>query len=204
MNGGYEEGYAGCSCFWGRAAGSLVRDFLSTMPSVSHLKVLDLGCGEGKNAYAFAKCGAHVVALDCSEVAIENGKKEFSDARIDWLVTDAMKYLQSEIDKFDVIVMYGLLHCLPSEESIVELVQLALKRTRPNGRHLVVAFNDGPHDLSAHPGFKPTLLPHDFYLKQYAQDKIELQSNSVIHETHPHNNIPHFHSISRLAVRKTR
>jgi tellurite methyltransferase len=202
MDGGYDQGYAGCSCFWGREPGSLIRTFLAKM-EVRNLNVLDLGCGEGKNAYAFARLRAKVVAIDCSDFAISNGKNEFRDAQIDWIVGDAGEYLRSTKTDFDVIIMYGLLHCLPSADRVTELIGLALNRTRPDGRHLVVAFNDGPHDLSAHPGFSPTLLSHTFYLRQYARCIIEMESNSVLHESHPHNDIPHFHSVTRLVTRKT-
>jgi tellurite methyltransferase len=204
MSGGYDQGYTRCSCFWGREPGALVRSFLATTSSLRNLSVVDLGCGEGKNAYTLARSGARVIALDCSEAAIANGRKAFQDVQIDWLVADAKEYLSSHGDKFDLVIMYGLLHCLPSEESIAEIIQLALQRTRSNGVHLVVVFNDGPHDLSAHLGLFPTLLPHDFYLGQYAGQSTEFQTNSLIHETHPHNNIPHFHSLSRLVVRKMR
>ena len=89
LNGGYDEGYSRCPCFWGKSAGSLVQRFISDIRSAQGLDVLDLGCGEGKNAYAFGRSGAAVVAVDCSELAIANGQREFPDAKISWLLSDA-------------------------------------------------------------------------------------------------------------------
>lgn len=201
MDGGYDEGYARCPCFWGRAPGSLVHRMISQMGHARGLKVLDLGCGEGKNAYAFACAGAAVVAVDCSEIALENGQREFADAEIRWTLSEAESFLLAS-DMFDIIVMYGLLHCLPSLEAISGLVDLAKSRTRTGGRHIVVAFNNGPHDLSAHPGFAPTLASHDFYLQRYSDYQIVSESNELIYETHPNNGISHFHSLTRIVASK--
>jgi tellurite methyltransferase len=201
--GGYEDGYASCDCFWGTSPGSLVRTFIECHPRLEGIRVLDLGCGEGKNAAALAQAGAKVVAVDCSLRALENGQRAFCDDKIEWHLSDAHSYLDAS-DCFDAVVLYGLLHCLASSDEIASLIELALKKTRIGGYHFVVAFNDGPHDLSAHPGFSPTLLPHAFYLQQYCQQKIFSHSDSVIHETHPHNQISHFHSITRIFVRKER
>ncbi|RXH00385.1 class I SAM-dependent methyltransferase [Bradyrhizobium vignae] len=200
-NGGYDDGYSSSDCFWGASPGSLVQSFLEESPDLSGVRVLDLGCGEGKNAAAFACRGASVTAVDCSAKAIENGRRAFQDPRIEWLVLDARAYLTRD-ELFDVIVLYGLAHCLSSPEDISSLIQTALQRTRPGGYHFLVSFNDGPHDLSAHPNFSPTLLPHSFYVDQYESHAILTESDSIIYETHPHNNIPHFHSLTRLLVKK--
>jgi hypothetical protein len=98
--------------------------------------------------------------------------------------------------------MYGLLHCLSSSDKIASVVALALSKTNPGGHHIVAVFNDGPHDLSAHPGFTPTLLPHAFYRNVYRGQRILFGEADTIYETHPHNKIPHFHSLTRLVVEK--
>ncbi|MEH2472054.1 tellurite methyltransferase [Nitrobacteraceae bacterium AZCC 2161] len=198
-DGGYEDGYRASSCFWGTSAGSLVSSYL-TANDVRGLKVLDLGCGEGKNANAFAKAGAVVDAVDCSKLAIANGRMAFDQKNIHWKLSDARSHLLG-CDQYDIIVMYGLLHCLASREVIAKIVQMAVRKTKPKGLHFVVAFNDGPHDLSAHPNFFPTLAAHSFFVDQYRDQELKIEMNSVIHESHPHNNIPHFHSITRLVVR---
>jgi ubiquinone/menaquinone biosynthesis C-methylase UbiE len=197
--GGYDDGYAACPCFWGREPGSLVRTFLSQR-SVNSLRVLDLGCGEGKNALAFANAGASVVAVDCSELALKNGKAAFGTDNIEWHHDDCVSYLD-ECNGFDVIVMYGLLHCLRSVDEIAGVIAGAVRATKMGGYHLLVAFNDGAHDLSAHPSFKPTLVSHGFYIRQYDAHTITSAENAVIHETHPNNGIAHFHSLTRLVAR---
>jgi tellurite methyltransferase len=198
--GGYDDGYSDCPCFWGKLPGSLVKEFLQRNGSLAGCRVLDLGCGEGKNASAFALAGATVDAVDCSALAIANGRRAFPNADIRWIRASAAAYLRAS-PLYDLIVMYGLLHCLPSSQEISRLLALATEKTSNGGTHIVVAFNDGPHDLSAHPNFKPTLVPHEFYLAQYGRHDILGSSTSILHESHPNNNIPHFHSITRLTAR---
>jgi 2-polyprenyl-3-methyl-5-hydroxy-6-metoxy-1,4-benzoquinol methylase len=200
LNGGYDDGYSRCACFWGRSPGSLVQRFIANVPCKG-LRVLDLGCGEGKNAYALAQAGAVVTAVDCSELAIANGRRAFADGEIEWVVSEGATYLL-HCEPFDVIVMYGLLHCLPSVKAISTMIALAVRQTRRGGYHIVATFNDGPHDLSAHPGLIPTLAPHEFYLRQYRMVELVTRSAEIIHEVHPHNSIPHYHSLTRLIVRR--
>jgi len=63
LNGGYEDGYSRCPCFWGRSAGSLVQRFVSDHSFARGFRVLDLGSGEGKNAFAFASLDFHGTEL---------------------------------------------------------------------------------------------------------------------------------------------
>jgi tellurite methyltransferase len=199
-NGGYDDGYSRCACFWGKSPGSLVRRFIANVPCKG-LRILDLGCGEGKNAYALACAGAVVTAVDCSELAIANGRAAFAHGKIEWVVSESTPYLLA-CEPFDVVVMYGLLHCLPSRKAISTVIASALRKTVRGGCHVVATFNDGPHDLSAHPGLSPTLAPHEFYLHQYRRHELVTQSTEIIHEVHPHNSIPHYHSLTRLTVRR--
>lgn len=199
-DGGYDDGYRSCPCFWGTEVGSLVRHFLVDR-KVERLRVLDVGCGEGKNAAALAELGADVVAVDCSEIALRNAKGAFSQSNVEWICGD-IRTVKLKEGKFDLVVAYGLLHCLQSPEEINDIISLIQNLTAPSGWNIVCAFNSRKHDLSAHPGFIPCLLPHAFYLESYAGWSIEVQSDEDLFETHPHNMIPHYHSMTRLIARK--
>jgi hypothetical protein len=105
-------------------------------------------------------------------------------------------------EHFDAIMAYGLFHCLSSQIEIMELQSKLANATKLGGRHVVCSFNDRDQDLSAHPGFKPCLMSHDFYEKLYQGWIIEEISDENLHETHPHNGIPHHHSLTRFIARK--
>lgn len=201
-NGGYDEGYSAVPCFWGEDPGSLVKLFLEEH-SVKGDIVLDLGCGEGKNANAFVAAGATTIAIDCSQDAITNGKSIFGDGPIDWRIDDAANFAASQSDEaYDVVVAYGLLHCMNSEAEADALINDVQRLTKSGGTVILVAFNDRSQDLSAHPGFEPLLLPHDWYAAKFGGWQTEILTDTDLHETHPHNGIPHHHSLTRLIAKK--
>ena len=201
-NGGYDEGYAACPCFWGPQLGSLVKLVLAKLPDMINFRVLDAGCGEGKNAIAFASRGARVSALDCSELALRNAQRAWPDKAVEWIYGDVRSY-NLPLEAFDVVIAYGLLHCLRDLSEVKAVISRLQGATRAGGIHVICAFNARRHDLSAHPGFDPCLISHEAFLSVYENWTIEAASDDDLYETHPHNGIPHFHSLTRLIARKS-
>lgn len=199
-NGGYDDGYRACPCFWGKKPGSLVVKFLKDN-SIEGKRVFDAGCGEGKNAAVLSKLGAKVTAIDYSNVALRNAQIAFGDCDVNWHHGDVRSFDTLD-EEFDLIIAYGLLHCLPSKDEIDATVRLLQGLTASGGCNIVCTFNDRGHDLSAHPGFNPCLVSHSAYLELYEDWTITFSSDEDLHETHPHNNIPHVHSMTRLIARK--
>lgn len=197
--GGYEEGYQACPRFWpSRVASGL--EALARIADVRGLKVLDLGCGEGTNAAWLASLGCQVTAVEISPTALQHAQQLWPDAEVAWINADSTQ-LAIGLEEFDLIVAYGLLHCLTSDE-IPSLVTRMQTATRPGGWNVLAVFNDRSQDLSGHPGFYPTLLPHEYYHSLYERWELVTATDLDLHETHPHNNIPHSHSLTRLIARR--
>jgi tellurite methyltransferase len=199
-NGGYDEGYAACSCFWGREPGTLIKRLLGNS-DIAGLRVLDAGCGEGKNAHALAARAAKVTAVDCSSLALRNARAAWPEEQINWVQAD-VRDVCWPLQAFDLVVAYGLLHCLSGRSEIENVVSRFKEATCSGGRHVVCAFNARRQDLIAHPGFEPCLLSHDDYLALYRDWTIEEVSDEDLHEMHPHNSIVHVHSLTRMIVHK--
>jgi len=51
-------------------------------------------------------------------------------------------------------------------------------------------------------GFHPCLMRHSFFVDLYDDWEILHESDSDLHEQHPHNNIAHTHSMTRLISRR--
>jgi tellurite methyltransferase len=203
MNGGYDGGYRACNCFWGTEPGSFVRLLQAHVRDFSGLRAVDLGCGEGKNAVFLATQGAVVDAIDISECAIGNGMRQWPTVSgVKWQVDD-IRHVPLAARAYDVAIAYGVLHCL-DDETEVRLVMHRLKEAiRPSGHMVVCTFNDRRQELSvAHPGFYPCLLSHAEYLSMLSGFEIIATSDSDLTERHPHNNIEHTHSLSRILARK--
>ncbi len=200
--GAYDEGYIRCSCFWGTSPGRFVKKLGEFVSSPDGMRVLDAGCGEGKNAIFLSNMGAEVVAVDISPHAINNAHKLWKNHdEVSWIVDDVRRFAVEHLD-FDIIIAYGLFHCFKNAREIEDTVQRLKQATKPNGYHVVCCFNDRRQDLSGHPNFKPCLLDHSHILSLYSDWNILASSDEDLWETHPHNNIPHSHSISRLIAQK--
>ena len=204
MNGGYDEGYRACPCFWGTEPGSFVRLLAKHLGEMSGLKVLDAGCGEGKNAAFFAGQGAVVDAVDLSELAIRNGQRQWGRLTgICWQATD-IREKEFRREEYDVVIAYGLLHCLPSAAEVLNVLSRLQDATRISGYLVICAFNARLQDLAAHPGFNPCLLPHADYVSAFSGWEVISDSDCDLTERHPHNDIEHTHALTRLVARKRR
>ena len=201
-DGGYDEGYRACSCFWGREPSSLVRELEKVLTSFEECSVLDVGCGEGKNAAYMAVRGARVLALDVSPLAVQNARRAWPDTPgIEWVCSDALVG-DFGAEVFDVILAYGIFHCLQDQHEIQELHWRLSEATKVGGYHVVCTFNSRQQDLSAHPGFRPCLCEHSFYVDLYGNWELLVATDSDLAEVHPHNGILHTHSMTRLLARK--
>jgi SAM-dependent methyltransferase len=198
----YDAGYARCGCFWGPEPGSLVRELTQRLGMVKGWRILDAGCGEGKNAHYLWQLGAdEVVAVDSSELALENARRAFPNSGVKWRQADVRNIAFGQ-SAYDLVIAYGLLHCLKDECEIRQVVNVLRNATRPGGWNILCAFNDRFQDLSAHPGFYPCLLSHATYASLYEDWNIEVLTDADLREVHPHNNVEHVHSMTRLIARR--
>lgn len=73
----YDQKYADRDYYWGKTPSAfcdILREFVEPLSSIS-LKLLDLGCGEGRNAVYLASKGFDVVGLDLSPNGLAKTKK---------------------------------------------------------------------------------------------------------------------------------
>ena len=70
MRNPYETKYDQESYYWGVRPSPICFEVLKLMPPHRPLKLLDIGCGEGRNAVFFARNGYEASAFDLSEKGI--------------------------------------------------------------------------------------------------------------------------------------
>lgn len=111
----YEERYKDAEYYWGVKPSFMCLEVLRILPPDRPLRVLDAGCGEGKDAVFFAKNGYKVSAFDITGSGIEKAKQLAGrhGVDIDFFRADILDYrLERE---FDVIFCSGVLHYLPEK-----------------------------------------------------------------------------------------
>lgn len=121
----------------------LVRNIRALRPGT----VLDLACGDGRNAIFLAKAGFAVTAMDISDVALDRLRK-FAEAH-----AVSISIRQRDLDdgsaleglgSFDNVVIN---HYRPAEHLLRGISRLL----GPGGRALICAFNMKQHELDGTP-----------------------------------------------------
>jgi tellurite methyltransferase len=174
---------------------------LADSTELAGARVLDLGCGEGKNAAFLARLGCTVEAWDVSAAALENARAAWPDVSVRWFQRDVLS-ISAESRNFDLVLAYGLYHCL-HREAIFSTIASIKRITALGGYNIAVCYNDRLHVNvnKAHPGFQPAYLSHEDYVRSYADWEILAASDENLCEHHPTNMIEHTHSMTRLLVR---
>lgn len=173
------------------------------LPTFQGIRVVDAGCGEGKNSYWLAERGANVLGIDVSHLALLNASSRDSKAsNIRFLQSDFIE-VQLADSSFDIAIAYGLFHCLSSRTRVMAACRRLKAITRPGGYIVICTFNSRrPVDRRAHPFLKPCLLPHSLYADEFQDHHLLHNSDEDLTETHPSNGIQHTHAMTRLLVRR--
>lgn len=139
----YEERYKGAEYYRGVKPSFMCLEVLRILPPDRPLRVLDVGCGEGRDAVFFAKNGYKVSAFDITQSGIDKAKRlaERHGVGIDFFRTDILDYrLEKESD---VIFCSGVLHYLP-EELRKEVLENRKRHTAAGGVNALNVFVEKP------------------------------------------------------------
>lgn len=131
--------------------------------------ILDLGCGQGRDAFLFAQKGFRVVGVDTSPAGIAQMIERALEEKlaIVGIVEDVRDYRPSEV--FDVIVLDRTLHMLPDESDRIAVVDYCAS-SLADGGHMLIAdersnmpaiiafFERGERSWTFQDGLKPSFL----------------------------------------------
>jgi 2-polyprenyl-3-methyl-5-hydroxy-6-metoxy-1,4-benzoquinol methylase len=101
--------------------------------------ILDLGCGQGRNALALARLGYSVVGVDLSKVGIDQmmttAKKENLDVK--GIIGDINRFPIS--NKYDIILLDSMLHFYKKDrEKEISLLKKLMKEVKTNGLLIIL------------------------------------------------------------------
>lgn len=112
----YDNRYNTEEYYWGLMPNRICYDIMKILPPIKPYRVLDIGCGEGKDAVFFARCGYAVTAFDVSEAGIEKAKRLAEHNKVDIRLfrSDLLDYRPDT--EFDIIFSSGVFHFIPENE----------------------------------------------------------------------------------------
>ncbi len=127
------------SYVWGTAPSALARELVAVLPARS--RVLDLGCGEGRDSVFFAGHGLRVTGLDPSSAGLRKAERLAAErgVRVRW-IESALPALPP-LGDFDLVYSCGSIHYVARADRPV-LFRRLRQMTVPGGRHAHIVFTD--------------------------------------------------------------
>lgn len=139
----YEERYQTEGYYWGTRPNEMCLELLKRIYPTRPLRLLEIGCGEGKDAVFLAKCGYQVTAFDATASGIEKAKRlaDIHQVEVSFFQADLRTFRLDE--EFDIIYSSGVFHhILPGLRR--ELMENYLSHTAPGGMHAINVFVEKP------------------------------------------------------------
>jgi tellurite methyltransferase len=198
----YDEKYAGQEYYWGKKPSAMcdrVMELVRPCPGFRP-RLLDLGCGEGRNAVHFAKHGFEVVGLDASLPGLEKMRRYADEARVRVKVIHADIVNYEPEDTYDVIFSTGTLHYLPPEGRS-QRFQNYKDCTSPDGINALSVFVRKPFIARA-PDAEETAFPYTSgELMSYYWDWEILYCTEEVFDC-VSSGVPHRHAVNRVIARR--
>jgi tellurite methyltransferase len=198
----YDQKYAGKEYYWGKTPSKMCDQVLAIMkPDVDfHPRLIDLGCGEGRNAVYFARHGFDVLGLDTSLPGLDKTRKYAEDAGVHVAILQADIVSYELDDVYDVIFSTGTLHYLLPEIREGRF-QNYKNHTAPNGINALNVFVKKPFIPRA-PDAEDTAFSYKSgELFGYYWDWEIISCTEEIFDC-TSSGVPHQHAVNRLIARR--
>ena len=198
----YEAAYRQAqSAYWGLAPNRMCLRVIELLPPDRPLKLLDIGCGEGRDAVFFARCGYDVTAFDLTSSGIEKLRRLADQANVyvNAFSADINDYRLDE--NYDILYSCGALHYIkPNLRG--EIMENYKSYVNNNGIAAFQAFVTKPfipppperEEAYLWKSGQLFLYFHDWYIEHCAEDVYHCNSSGI----------PHRHADNCVIARKYR
>ena len=128
------------SWFTGEPSG-IVTDIIAKYKIDKTMEILEIGCGEGRDAKILLQQGYHLLATDVSEEAIKYCKKSYAGFADNFCVLDCVR---EKLPKtYDLIYAVAVVHMLLLDEDRKAFYQFIYEHLTKEGIALICTMGDG-------------------------------------------------------------
>jgi len=122
----------------------IVEDTISKYGITKDANIIEIGCGEGRDAIYLLKRGYKILATDISPVAIKHCKEWYPDFAQSFEVFDCLT--QELTEKFDFIYAVAVLHMLVLDKDRKSFYEFVFKHLNEDGIALICTMGDGKEE----------------------------------------------------------
>ncbi len=146
MDGSYWEKQELVARFAGRDPDARLLELLDDYPLAERTRVLDLGCGGGRNSAVLAREGFDLYALDASRAMVAHTRRRLRPFLGKWQADRRVKHISmSDLGEFqdasfDLVVALGVYHCAISRDEWARALSETSRVLTEGGRLLVSVF----------------------------------------------------------------
>jgi len=163
-------------------------------------QVLDVGCGEGRNAIFLAEKGFVIDAFDISQAGVEKAKRIAAarGVKINFIHKDLTQFVFAKT--YDVILSHGVLHlCEKADRDL--FIEQARLHTVIGGYNAIDIFTNRLPASPDNAPFTKSLFDVGELPARYADWEIVHHIEDVFEDSHP-GGIHHQHACERIIARK--
>lgn len=198
MNGYFNKLYT-TKNVWGVEPNKLIQFAIKYLKKNS--QVLDLGCGQGRDALFLAQIGNIVTAVDSSKKALFDLTEQVKNQKLPiTIINQSIEDYRIEPNKYSLIQIFNALQFLKHEDAI-DVITPVKENIAPKGIIVISAFTTEDQSFSKLP--KNCFFKNNELLKLFKKFEILLyKENEIIDQGHPGSEAPHKHGVVRLVARK--
>lgn len=196
----YQKLYEAEEYYWGKEPAKFLNQLITMKPPRPGMKILDIGCGEGKDAVYMAKKGYTVTAFDLTESGIAKTKQLAAETgvKLNAYVDDINTFQTDE--RFDIIYSSGTLQYL-YDDQIDGFFEKVQRMTNPHGLNYFNVFVEKPFLEQAPDWDKEEKLWQTGWLfTHYAEWKIHTINETIINCES--GGTPHKHCLDSILAEK--
>lgn len=120
---------------------AIVAETIRSFSISPQCKLLEIGCGEGRDAYPLLKQGYDLLATDVSQEAINFCKMKFPDLSAHFQILDCVT--ERLCSRFDFIYAVAVIHMLVSDDDRNAFYKFIHEHLKPDGIALICTMGDG-------------------------------------------------------------
>lgn len=199
---------------WSSDANSpIVMEVIGKYNITHNHQLLEIGCGEGRDARTVLDAGYHLMATDISQEAIEYCKKLMPNYQDNFRVLDC---LSDDLDRsFDLIYGVAVIHMLVLDEDRDGFYQFIYNHLNKDGLALICTMGDGKFEMQSdisqaftiqernHETGKMMVAGTSCRMVSFKTFEAELERNKLeIIEKGITSALPNFNSLMYVVVRK--